>query len=287
MKRNLTNSILIVALLIGMCLLLYPTVSDYINSFTQSRVIKSYEEATKNMTEDQFAKYFEEAHSFNELIANTPDVFYKPNLVPGYDNVLDTTGTGIMGYISIEKIKVELPIYHGVEEGVLQIAVGHLPGTSLPVGGEGTHAVLSGHRGLPSSKLFSDLDKMEIGDVFYITVLNQIFAYQVDQIRIVLPIEVDDLQLVPGKDYCSLVTCTPYGVNSHRLLVRGVRVDYEEDKASVYVSNEAYVIDPVIVMPIVAAPLLVLFVLWTGIMGRRRRLAKKIYQKGMQRDDAE
>lgn len=287
MKRNLTNIILIIALLIGMCLLLYPTVSDYINSFTQSRVIKSYEEALKNMSEDEFAHFFEEAEAYNRRLLETQDVFYQPEKVEGYEEVLDTTGTGIMGYISIEKINVELPIYHTVDEGVLQIAVGHLPGTSLPIAGKGVHSVLSGHRGLPSSKLFTDLDKLEIGDVFYITILNRVFAYRVDQIRIVLPIETDDLQLISDENHVTLLTCTPYGVNSHRLLVRGVQVEYEEEEAPLYVSNEAYVIDPVIVMPIVAAPLLVLFAVWTGIMGSRRRKARKIYQKGMQRNDAE
>lgn len=287
MKRNLTNIILIVALLIGMCLLLYPTVSDYINSFTQSRVIKTYDEMIQNMTEDEFAHFFEEAENFNRKLAETPEAFYKPKLVDGYEETLDTTGTGIMGYISIDRINVELPIYHTVDEGVLQIAVGHLPGTSLPAAGENVHCVLSGHRGLPSSKLFSDLDKMEIGDIFYITVLNRVFAYQVDQIRIVLPVESDGLRIVPGENHVTLLTCTPYGINSHRLLVRGTQIEYEAEKAPLYVANEAYVIDPVVVMPIVAAPLLVLFLIWTGIMGSRRRKARKIYQKGMQRNDAE
>lgn len=287
MKRNLTNIILIVALLIGMCLLLYPTVSDYINSFTQSRVIKSYEEATKNMTEDQFAAIFEMAEDYNKRLAENEDAFYQPSLVEGYAETLDTTGTGIMGYITIDKINVELPIYHTVDEAVLQIAVGHLPGTGLPVGGEGTHVVLSGHRGLPSTKLFTDLDKIDVGDVFYITVLNRTLTYQVDQLRVVLPSETDNLQRVEGKDYVTLLTCTPYGVNSHRLLIRGTRIETIEEKKAVYVPNEAYVIDPVVVMPIVAAPLLVLFLIWTGIMGSRRRKARKIYQKGMQRNDAE
>lgn len=285
MKRYLPNIILISALLIGICLLLYPSVSDYVNSVHQTKAIYSYEQVTQNLTQDQNMEVFEAAHTYNELIAETEHVFFQPDLVPGYEDVLDTTGTGIMAYITIDKIKVELPVYHNCSEGVLQIAVGHLPGTSLPVGGEGTHAVLTGHRGLPSSKLFTDLDKLDVGDTFTITVLNQVLAYQVDQIRVVLPEETDELRLIPGEDHVTLLTCTPYGINSHRLLVRGKRVEYEGKKGPVYVANEAYQIDPMIVMPAVAVPILVLLAIWWSIRTRRRAKQKKIYRKGMERDE--
>ena len=287
MKRKITNIILVLGLIIGICLLLYPSVADYVNTYQLRKSIQAYEEVTQNMTEDQYAEQFEAAHAFNEKLSGIDEVLYHPDLIDGYEQVLDTTGTGIMGYISIERIGENLPIYHSVEENVLQIAVGHLPGTSLPVGGEGTHCVLSGHRGLPSAKLFTNLDKMELGDVFYITVLNQVFAYQVDQIKVVLPTQSDDLQLIPGEDHVTLLTCTPYGVNSHRLLVRGIRVEYVASKGPIYVANEAYQYDPIVVMPVVAAPLLLLlFLWWIGISHRRMRL-REIYRKGMKRDEAQ
>ena len=175
-----------------------------------------------------------------------------------------------MGYIEIEKIGVELPIYHGVEKEVLQVGAGHLPGTSLPVGGNSTHSVLSGHRGLPSSKLFSDLDKMEIGDTFCIIIHDKVLTYQVDQIKIVLPTETDDLRIVKGKDYCTLLTCTPYGVNSHRLLVRGKRVDTPET-IDIRVINEAVKVDPVIVASVILVPLLVIAYLIMFMFDKKRR----------------
>ena len=184
-----------------------------------------------------------------------------------------------MGYIDIDRIGVELPIYHTVEEDVLQIGAGHLEGTSLPVGGKSTHCVLSGHRGLPSAKLFTDLDELEIGDEFYITVLNRKLTYRIDQIKTVLPSETDDLQIVSGKDYCTLMTCTPYGINTHRLRLSGVRVNNAEEKPGVFVSNEAFRIDPFIVTPIVAVPMLVIALVFVMIKDRRakkkRRSAKK------------
>ena len=191
----------------------------------------------------------------------------------GYYDTLDITGTGIMGYITIEKIKVELPIYHSVDDDVLQIAAGHLPGTSLPVGGVGTHSVMSGHRGLPGARLFTDLDKMEIGDVFHITVLSDVLTYQVDQIKTVKPYEVDDLAISPREDYCTLFTCTPYGINTHRLLVRGRRIETAEEM-KVYVANDGFMVSPVIVATVIAAP--VLLILFTVIMiggGKKRRSA--------------
>lgn len=276
MKSGISNIILVLILLTGISLFLYPSVSEYINSKHQSRAIQSYEEAVSSeMSESTIDEFFEKADEYNRVLWETKGAFYKPELVSGYSETLDVTGTGIMGYITIDKINVELPVYHTVDVNVLQIAVGHLPGTSLPVGGEGTHAVLSGHRGLPSSKLFTDLDKLEPGDLFYITILNQVFTYQVDQVKTVLPVEVDDLQPVAGKDYCTLMTCTPYGINSHRLLVRGVRVDNAEEKAVTYVANEAYQIDPLIIAPVLAVPVLLLLVLAVMVKSFVYRLRKK------------
>ena len=172
-------------------------------------------------------------------------------------------------------------MYHTVETDVLQSAVGHLPGTSLPIGGEGTHAVLSGHRGLPSARLFTDLNKLEPGDLFTITVLNRVVMYRVDQVKIVDPTDVTDLQLIPGRDYCTLFTCTPYGINSHRLLVRGVRVETPEDAAPRYIANEAYRIDPLIVTPAVAAPMLLGIVVVMLIKSRRSALKQKLRREGL------
>lgn len=272
MKRIILRSLPFVALLLGSFLLLYPTLSEHINTMHQSRAIQKYNEITASMSGDQYDAVFEAADEYNKKIAETEGVLFKPSLVPGYKDTLDITGTGIMGYLTIEKIRVELPIYHTVDENVLQIAAGHLPGTSLPVGGLGTHAVLSGHRGLPSARLFTDLDKMEIGDLFYITVLSEVLTYQVDQITVVDPSEVDDLKIDPHRDYCTLFTCTPYGVNSHRLLVRGVRVETKEEM-KIYVANDGYIVSPIIVAPIIAVPILLvlLAVLMFGGSSKTRK----------------
>ena len=233
------------------------------------------------MSEADYDEIFAEARAYNDALARTEGAFYQPERVPGYLEALDITGTGIMGYVTIDKIGVELPVYHTVETDVLQSAVGHLPGTSLPIGGEGTHAVLSGHRGLPSARLFTDLNKLEPGDLFTITVLNRVVMYRVDQVKIVDPTDVTDLQLIPGRDYCTLFTCTPYGINSHRLLVRGVRVETPEDAAPRYIANEAYRIDPLIVTPAVAAPMLLGIVVVMLIKSRRSALKQKLRREGL------
>lgn len=269
-KSKVLNIIITVIFVTGLIILLYPSVSNYINSKHASRVIKSYRETVDNADPDGLEKSFEAAEAYNKELAQKPEAFFKPEIISGYNSTLDITGTGIMGYVEIEKIGVELPIYHGVEKEVLQVGAGHLPGTSLPVGGNSTHSVLSGHRGLPSSKLFSDLDKMEIGDTFCIIIHDKVLTYQVDQIKIVLPTETDDLRIESGKDYCTLLTCTPYGVNSHRLLVRGVRVDTPEN-VDIRVINEAVKIDPVIVASIILIPLLVLAYLIIFLFDKKRR----------------
>ena len=279
MKKHLTTLLVILLFLVGLSVLLYPTVSDYVNQKNASRVIADYNATLADVSQEDLRKWFDEATAYNRSLYENPSAFYLPDLIEGYDETLDITGTGIMGYIDIDKIKVHLPIYHGVDDVILQIAVGHIEGTSLPVGGSNTHAVLSGHTGLPSSRLFTDIDKLDEGDIFTITVLNRVITYQVDQIKTVLPSESDDLQIVPGKDYCTLLTCFPYGINSHRLLVRGVRIDNiasgDEDEHIVFVSNEAMRIDPLVIIPIVMVPMLLIAFIILLILSIFRRLFKR------------
>lgn len=270
MKKNLSTIILVAIFFVGLSVLLYPTISDYVNSKTQSRAVANYDATVSEMKEEDFDEMFRQAELYNERLAGNPDAFYQPDQIEGYQDLLNIGGTGIMGYVSIEKIKVELPIYHGTDEGVLQIAAGHLEGTSLPTGGEGTHCVLSAHRGLPSAKLFTNIDELEVKDTFNITVLDRTMTYEVDQIRIVEPQEVDELKIVEGEDYCTLLTCTPYGINSHRLLVRGRRIA-TPDGAKIFVANEAYKIDPLIVTPIVAAPMLLILLIVLLVKYRKKK----------------
>lgn len=238
MKKDRTNLILVLIFIIGLSVVLYPTVSDYWNSRTQSRAIASYSETVAAMDEEDYNEVFAAAESYNQALGKVKMPFVNFDQVEGYEELLDVSGTGIMGYVTIEKIRVELPIYHGTEDSVLQIAAGHLQGSSLPVGGKGTHSVISAHRGLPSAKLFTDLGELEEGDTFTVTVLNRKLTYQVNQIRIVEPQEIQELEIDPEEDYCTLMTCTPYGINSHRLLVRGIRIAF--DDAGEYIPAEAY-----------------------------------------------
>ena len=270
MKRIIIRALPFAALFIGIFLLLYPTVSEYINALHQSKAIQAYNDIADSMSSEERDKIFEAAREYNRRIASAENPIIAPETVQGYYNTLDITGTGIMGYLTVEKIKVELPIYHSVDDNVLQVAVGHLPGTSLPIGGAGTHSVMSGHRGLPSARLFTDLDKMELGDIFYITVLSEVFTYQVDQIKTVKPYEIDDLKIDPSKDYCTLFTCTPYGINSHRLLVRGERIETKEEY-KVYVANDVFIISPIIVAPIIAAPILLVLLILLMVKGKKKQ----------------
>ena len=270
MKRIIIRSLPFVALFIGIFLLLYPTVSEHINAVHQSRAIQMYNEITDTMSSEEYDRMTEAAKEYNRKLLTVENPILEPEKIPRYYNTLDITGTGIMGYLTIEKIKVELPIYHSVDDNILQIAVGHLPGSSLPVGGKGTHSVMSGHRGLPSARLFTDLDKMEPGDIFYITVLSDVLTYQVDQVKTVKPYEIDDLAIDPDKDYCTLFTCTPYGINSHRLLVRGERIETKEEY-KVYVSNDVFIISPLIVAPIIAAPILLVLLILLMLKGGKKK----------------
>lgn len=272
MKKNRSNIILILIFLVGLSVMLYPTVSDYVNQKNQSRAVASYSEEVENLSDVDYQAYFDAADDYNRRLAETPDAFYRPEEVSGYSDTLDVSGTGIMGYITIPKIGVELPVYHGTSDGVLQVAAGHLEGSSLPVGGAGTHAVISAHRGLPSAKLFTNLDELEVGDTFTITVLDRVLTYEVDQISIVLPTETDLLQPVEGKDYVTLMTCTPYGINTHRLLVRGKRIENAENQKHIRVTADALRIEPIIVAPALAVPmLLVMLVVMLAVPHLRKR----------------
>ena len=261
-KGNSITFILILVLLAGLSLLLYPSVSDYWNSFHQTQAIASYAENVATLDQARYDALWEEAKAYNASLLGRSNAYLLSEAQRAqYDELLDVSGLGVMGYIEIPSIGCSLPIYHGTEESVLQIAVGHLDWTSLPVGGASTHCVLSGHRGLPSAKLFTNLDKLVEGDVFMLRVLDEVLTYEVDQILIVEPQEVAALQIVEGKDYCTLVTCTPYGVNTHRLLVRGQRIENIEEAKAVRITADAIQIEPLLVAPIVAIPMLLLLLI--------------------------
>jgi len=272
MKKNLSTIILILVFLTGLSLLLYPSVSDYWNSFHQSRAIATYASDVAALDDQTYEKLWEDAQAYNKrLLQREEPLRQTEKRMEEYERLLNVDATGVMGYIEIPELKVSLPVYHGVDEGVLQIAVGHIPGSSLPVGGKGTHCVLSGHRGLPSAKLFTNLDELREGDRFMLRVLDETLTYEVDQILIVEPQEVDDIAIDPEQDYCTLVTCTPYGINTHRLLVRGHRVENQADAQTIRVTADAMQIEPVIVAPIVAAPMLLGLMLWILLRNPKKK----------------
>ena len=261
-KSRWGTVVLVLILLVGLSLLLYPTFSDYWNSFHQTQAIASYSKEVSQLDDETFEELKEEAIAYNNsLIGKSNRLNLSKADEKEYESLLDVTGTGIMGYIEISKIRCSLPIYHGTDDAVLQIAIGHIPGSSLPVGGESTHCVLSGHRGLPSAKLFSKLDQLEVGDTFVLRVLDDVLTYEVDQILIVEPQEINSLQIEEGKDLCTLVTCTPYGVNTHRLLVRGHRIENLEDSMYARITADATQIDSMIVAPVLFIPLLLILIL--------------------------
>lgn len=270
-RKNFSTVLLLVTLMIGISLLLYPTISDYWNSFHQSRAIAGYAEAVAQMDEIDYEKIWNDAVEYNkELHTRSNHWFLTEEQQEEYESMLNVSGNGIMGYIEIPSIKVSLPIYHGVDEGILQVAIGHIEGSSLPVGGKGSHCVISGHRGLPSAKLFTDLDQLAEGDIFMLRVLDETLTYEVDQILIVEPSDMSSLEFDEEKDYCTLVTCTPYGINSHRLLVRGHRVANLEESEEIRVTADAQQIDPVLITPALAGILLVLLLLGTFVWNRVR-----------------
>lgn len=280
MKRKFTTLLLTMILLVGLGIMLYPAASDYYNSFHQSRAIAHYAEEVASIDAETYERLWQEAVAYNQgLVGRENPFLLSDEQREEYLNVLNYSGSGVMGYISIPKITCELPIYHTTEESVLQIAIGHLEGSSLPVGGEATHCVLSGHRGLPSAQLFSHLDLLELGDTFVIRVLDETLTYEVDQIRTVLPTELQDLAIQEGRDYCTLVTCTPYGINTHRLLVRGHRTANAEEALNIRVTADALKVEPLLVASAAAPPLLLMVMLWvfTGDSGggKSKKKAKK------------
>ena len=262
MKNHRSTILLILILLIGLSLMLYPSFADWWNSFHSSRAIASYEEQVANIDDAQYEELWDAARDYNQSLLHRPnDFLLSDEQQEIYKSLLDIGGNGIMGYIEIPMIDVMLPIYHGTKESVLQIAVGHLDWTSLPVGGAGSHCVVSGHRGLPSARLFTDLDKLKVGDVFMLHVLNEILTYEIDQILIVEPQDTDPLLIEPGKDLCTMITCTPYGINSHRMLVRGHRIESQEEAKVIRITADAVRIEPLMVAPFVAVPILLVLLI--------------------------
>ena len=273
-KPDKTNIMLCLVFVIGLCLLLYPTFSDRWNSFHQSKAISTYSDEVNNMNAEKYAQIWENAADYNASLLERNNGYYLPESQRDeYEELLNVSGSGIMGYIEIKKINCTLPIYHGTEESVLQVGVGHLEWTSLPVGGESTHCVLSGHRGLPSARLFTDLDRLGEGDTFVLRILNETLTYEVDRILVVEPEDVEPLLIEEGMDYCTLVTCTPYGINSHRLLVRGHRT---ENAVTVNIVPDAVQIDPLLISAWISLPLLAVLLTAVVISDRRKRMKKVI-----------
>lgn len=279
MKKHLSTVLLLLVLLAGVALLLYPTASDYWNSFHQSRAIAGYAESVSGLTAVDYEHIWRSAREYNARLLERENPFrVLEEDEAGYNAELNVGNNGIMGYIEIPKIEVSLPIYHGTGAGVLQVAVGHLQGSTLPVGGPSTHCVLSGHRGLPSAKLFTNLDQLAEGDIFMLRILNETLTYEVDQIHIVLPDEMGDLAIQEGRDHCTLVTCTPYGINTHRLLVRGKRIENPEAASSARITSDAVRIDPILVAPVAASPMLLALFIWAVASpggGRRKKPSGK------------
>lgn len=278
---RLSTIILIIILLVGLSVMLYPIISNWWNERVQSKVISDYKETVSKMDSGNIEKLINEAHEYNEQLVGLYAPFINYDEIPGYDDILNVSGTGIMGYITIPVIHAEYPIYHGTSEEVLNIAAGHLQGSSLPVGGADTHAVISAHRGLPSAKLFTDLDKMVEGDTFTITILDQAYTYEVEKILIVKPEDVDKLAIIPEKDYVTLMTCTPYGVNTHRLLLRSHRIEtvYDESEVKVKVNPDALQVDPMLVVPVIFTVFVIILILIWVIGGKRKKTRTLDYTK--------
>ena len=257
-------------ILAGIILLAYPSVANYWNSMHQSRAIASYTETVSKMDRDDYTVILDGARAYNAKLAETGIRWSMTEEErKEYNSTLQIPGTGVIGYISIPKFHIRCQIYHGTDEAVLQVAVGHIEGTSLPVGGESTHCVISGHRGLPSARLFTDIAKIREGDTWTITVLNETLTYECDQIRTVLPDDLSDIQIEEGKDYCTLVTCTPYGVNTHRLLVRGHRIPNANGTADI--TADGIQIEPIYIAPILAVPAIILLIVVLLVATRRAK----------------
>lgn len=270
MKSRKATLVLILVFIAGLSLLLYPTISNYWNSLRQSRVIADYAQTVAELNDESQGHMLAEAQTYNSELAESGDRYeLSEEDYSLYEGMLNISGSGVMGYIEIPSINVTLPVRHGVDAEVLQGSVGHLPGSSLPVGGESTHCVLSGHRGLPSARLFTDLDRLEIGDIFILTVLDMRLVYEVDQIRIVGLSDTELLEIEQGQDFCTLVTCTPYGVNSHRLLVRGHRTD-ASGTAYVHITADAVQVNTLTAVSLTAVPILTALMLWMLIRAKKK-----------------
>lgn len=270
-KNNVTTILLMIIFLVGLSLLLYPTVSDYWNSLRQSQAVTSYADAVASLETEDYTAFWEEAIAYNESLKGRNNNYLLSDAQKiQYDQMLKVSSNGAMGYIEIPSIACTLPVYHGTDEKILQIAIGHLEWTSLPVGGIGSHCVLSGHRGLPGAKLFTNLDKLVVGDVFMLKVLNEVLTYEVDHIAIVEPDKAELLHIDETQDYCTLVTCTPYGINSHRLLVRGHRIENSAMESTARVTADAMQIEPMMVAAIVAVPMIILFMVILFLSDRKK-----------------
>ena len=289
-KVSLLNVVLVLVMLIGLGIIAYPTFADWWNNFHQSRAIAGYVEQVAQMDPETFERMWKEAEEYNERLLHKSNRFVlSEEEKKEYESILDVTGNGIMGYIDIPKIDVSLPVYHGTDDEVLQIAIGHIEGTSFPVGGIGNHSALSGHRGLPSAKLFTNIDELKEGDRFLLQVMDRTLTYEVDQIHVVLPDEMQDLDFDEKQDFSTLITCTPYGINTHRLLVRGHRVATET--LDVHFTAEAMRLEPILAAPMLASPflLLMLLVLLGSTRGskngknkrRRKKTARKTKSTGI------
>jgi sortase A len=286
MKGDMYTKLLIVMLIVGLSLLLYPPVSNYWNSLHQSRAITDYVEKVENMSNKEYEKMLSDAENYNSKLSKEGNMIKLSNEEQReYESLLSVSDDGIMGYIEIPSINCTLPIYHGTAATVLESGVGHIAGSSLPVGGKNTHCVLSGHRGLPSARLFSDLDRLVEGDLFMLKILDETYTYEVDRILIVEPEDISALQIEDGKDYCTLVTCTPYGINTHRLLIRGHRTDNLAE--SVRITADATQIPPVSVAPFVGVPLVILVWLWIIFTTSDKKMYKKICEKQNNSSDRE
>ena len=269
-RKHFLTFIIVAVMLVGIGLLLYPTVANYWNQFHQTRAIMAYNEAVSSLSTEDYEKILKDARAYNEKLGETGIVWTMSKKQKAeYEKQLAIDSSGIMGYVSIPKFHIKLPIYHGTNESVLQIAIGHLEQTSLPVGGESSHCEISGHRGLPSARLFTDIDKIKEGDTWTMTVLNETLTYECDQIRIVTPDDLSDLQIANSKDLCTLITCTPYGVNTHRLLVRGHRIPNADGNANV--TADAIRIEPMYIAPFLAIPILIILLVVLFASTRRAR----------------
>lgn len=275
-KNRMVVILLIVVLLAGLSLLLYPFVSDYWNSLHQSRAIATYMEAVTELDDTAYERWWKEAQAYNASLPGKQNRFQPDEEEQrSYEKLLDISGTGIIGYVEIPSIDVLLPIYHGTDEEVLQVAIGHIEGSSLPIGGPGTHSVISGHRGLPSSRLFTDLDQLTERDIFILRVLDETLTYEVNQIHIVEPDDTSLLGIEEGQDLCTLITCTPYGVNSHRLLVRGHRVENQKVSDTLRITADAMLVDPRLVTPLIATPILLALILLLLFRSRKGKKEKR------------